>query len=406
MARSFDAGVYLYPWDVVGDPEAANLIAGLGADHVTLAAVYHATRALTPRHPRHRVVVADHSAAYFPPDGRLWSGAGLRPEPQAWVHGADPFGAATSALAAAGVSTHDWVVVNHQDAPAGADVGAAVVNAYGDRYDWALCPARSLTRDYAVRLAADVAARDGIAGIEFEACGWYGFDHLHAHDKVAGITLNEAEQFLLSLCFCAVCRSEYLLAGIDLKGLREDVRRVLDGRFSGSAGRPDPEASPSQAIETALGPDPARAVLAMRARIADRLRSEVAKAVRDRRGDPDFSVAFHASPQPHRTEANTGLDPAALPAEADGVVVKCWGTPDGAAQTVSLTADAARTGLRVSAGLQGVGGWGATTEGAVATLEAVRSAGASGVRIYHAGLAGSGDLDLIRTLITEAHREL
>src|SRR2546423_1627858 len=47
-----ETAAYLYAWDVVGDPAAADLYAGLGLHHVTLAAVYHATRALTARHHR------------------------------------------------------------------------------------------------------------------------------------------------------------------------------------------------------------------------------------------------------------------------------------------------------------------------------------------------------------------
>ncbi len=42
----------LYPWDVDGDPAAAGRIAGLGLTEVTLAAAYHAVRAVTPHHDR------------------------------------------------------------------------------------------------------------------------------------------------------------------------------------------------------------------------------------------------------------------------------------------------------------------------------------------------------------------
>lgn len=45
------AGAFLYPWDVVGDPDAAARIAGLGVRQVTLASAYHSTRALTPATP-------------------------------------------------------------------------------------------------------------------------------------------------------------------------------------------------------------------------------------------------------------------------------------------------------------------------------------------------------------------
>lgn len=43
------ASAFVYPWDVVGDPGAAERIAGLGVRQATLASAYHSTRALTPR---------------------------------------------------------------------------------------------------------------------------------------------------------------------------------------------------------------------------------------------------------------------------------------------------------------------------------------------------------------------
>ena len=49
---------YLDPWDVVGDPSAAERIAALGVDAVALAAAYPSVRAATPCHPAHRVVDA------------------------------------------------------------------------------------------------------------------------------------------------------------------------------------------------------------------------------------------------------------------------------------------------------------------------------------------------------------
>lgn len=68
------SAAYLYPWDVVGDPAAPTLMAGLGVDHVVLAAVYHGIRAMTLRHPLHRVVTIPHSAAYYPSDQGLQIG--------------------------------------------------------------------------------------------------------------------------------------------------------------------------------------------------------------------------------------------------------------------------------------------------------------------------------------------
>src|SRR5690606_4934209 len=68
------ASAFVYPWDVSGDPEAPARIAALGTAQVTLASAYHSTRALTPRHPRHRVVTAEHAAVLYPAGEDRWSG--------------------------------------------------------------------------------------------------------------------------------------------------------------------------------------------------------------------------------------------------------------------------------------------------------------------------------------------
>ena len=72
------AGAYLYPWDVDDDPAAADRVAGLGLAGVSLAAAYHAVRAVTPFHPEHRIVTRD-AAVDYQPDQDRWSGAVLRP---------------------------------------------------------------------------------------------------------------------------------------------------------------------------------------------------------------------------------------------------------------------------------------------------------------------------------------
>lgn len=385
-----DAAAYVYPWDVVGDPEAAALVASLGVDHVSLAAVYHATRALTPRHPAHRVVVAERTAAYLPLVAAPWTPSGLRPEEQNWIPGADPFGEAAAAFAAVGLPTHAWVVVDHVDS----FFGPHVENAYGDVYPWALCPAQPAVREYAVNLAAEIASRPDVAGIEFEAAGWYGFDHLHEHDKVAGVALNIAEQFLFSLCFCAACLEEYASSGIDAGSLRRIVRETLDAKFQAPSPGPAPEPE-AAAIRRALG-DLADPVLAMRGRVADGLREAMLEEVRAHR-PVGFPVVFHGNPLAYRSTAFTGLDPRTLPKTADGVVVNCWdGDP---AAVASLT----EQGVKAYAGVLAVQGMGAKRERAAAVVEDLRAAGASGIRVYHAGLAGPSDLDFVRELAATAH---
>jgi hypothetical protein len=172
-------GAYLYPWDVDGDPAAADRIAGLGLTGVTLAAAYHAVRAVTPFHPRHRIVTRD-AGVYYCADPARWDGRRLRPGAAGTAAGeADPAGSferAATALRAAGLSVTAWVVLTHNSRLA-ASGEHAVRNAFGDVYPWALCAGSAAVREYTATLAAEVAALPGVDAIELEACGWYGFEH-------------------------------------------------------------------------------------------------------------------------------------------------------------------------------------------------------------------------------------
>ena len=304
-------GAYLYPWDVDGDPAAADRIAGLGLTEITLAAAYHAVRAVTPFHPRHRIVTRD-AAVYYQPDPARWDGWRLRPRPaDASAGQPDPagsFGRAAAALRAAGISVTAWVVVTHNGRLA-ATGECAVRNAFGDVYPWALCAGSAAVRAYASALAAEVAALAGVDAVELEACGWYGFEHGSAHDKTAGVAglAGPAGAWglpLLSLCFCAECGHAYRAAGADPAKLAAQVRAAADG--------------------TAPLPEDAAAVLGRTREAASaRLLTDVLAAARA--AAPGRDVLVHSAPDPHAVGANPGYDPAVLcgPHGADGIVLAC-----------------------------------------------------------------------------------
>jgi hypothetical protein len=373
-----EVAAYVYPWDVVGDPAAADLIAGLGLSHVTLAAVYHGTRALTPRHPAHRIMVAEHSAAYYPLSTERWDGSVLHPPNAPWTGDTDSFGSAVAALAAAGVAVHAWVVVNHVDLPGLAEF--TVVNAYGDRYPWGLCPAQEAVREYALNLAGDLGELPGIGGVELESFGWYGFDHLSAHDKVGGVRLTGAEEYLFSLCFCDACDAAYRAGGIHPDELRDHVRAALDPAF---AGAPRPE----EGIDELLGADLSHAVQRIRADVVDDYRRPVIEEIRKR----ELTILAHASPEPHRYIAFTGVDVPRAHELFDGLVVNCWRNLDALDQTRGAA-------VSVHASFLAIEGMGGTPATLAEQGLAARAAGADGIRLYHAGLAATGDLDGIREL--------
>ncbi|MFF8863749.1 hypothetical protein [Streptomyces sp. NPDC015139] len=383
------ASAFVYPWDVNGDPGAAARIAGLGVEQATLASAYHSTRALTPRHPRHRVVTAEYAAVLYPPGDR-WAGRGLRPYPAGrWAPG-NAYGEAADALAGAGVEVHTWVVLAHNSRLGAEHPDTSVVNAYGDRYPWAPCIAQPATRAYLVDLAVEAAVRPGAHGTELESLGWYGLQHLHAHDKTAGIALGDAGQYLMSLCFCPSCRDGYDAHGLDADGLAAAVRTALEPLWRGTA---DDGGWPT--VGKLLGEDTAAATRAWREETAAGLQEEAVTAVRAAAPE-GFQVLLHADPVSYHCGANVGVDPARVLCVADGVVVPCTGG------TALLAPFAEHAGERtvLAANLTVVAGMGGGPGTLAADAARARAEGATELRLYHAGLASDGDLAAVREALS------
>ncbi|WP_333736298.1 hypothetical protein [Streptomyces sp. IBSBF 2806] len=383
------ASTFVYPWDITGDPGAPARIAALGVEQVTLASAYHSTRALTPRHPRHRIVTAEHAAVLYPPDGR-WAGRALRPYPAGdWAPG-DAWGEAAEALAAAGPEVHTWVVLAHNSRLGAERPDTSVVNAYGDRYPWAPCIAQPATRAYLVDLAAEAAVRPGAAGTELESLGWYGLQHLHAHDKTGGVGLGDAGQYLMALCFCPDCRAGYGAQGLDADELAAAVREALEPLWRGV-----PDDQGWTGVEKLLGEETAAATRAWRDERARTLQETAVAAVRAA-APTGFQVLLHADPVTHHVGANPGVDPAHILSVADGVVVPCADGPG----LLTPFAEQGREGAVLAANFGVVAGMGGSPGTLTADMARARELGATEVRLYHAGLASDADLEAVREALT------
>jgi hypothetical protein len=392
------SSAFLYPWDVIGDPDAPARLRDLGVDGVTLASAYHSTRALTPRHPVTRVVTAPHSAVYYPAASERWSGHDLRPYRQEWLPGDDPWQEAAQALRDAGLDVASWVVLAHNSRLGDDFPSSSVCNAYGDRYPWALCVARPEVVRYCTELAVEAGVRPGAAGAELESCGWYGLAHLHAHDKTGGVPLDGAAQYLMSLCFCDVCSAAYADAGAP--DLDAAVRSALAPVWRGEAPAVAyaDGAAEWAAVERMLGADLARLTLDHRAERALALQRGCVGAVRAAAGD-GFRVLLHADPSPPRVGANVGvsldrLAEAAAGAAPDGLVLPCTGP--GAVQGAFPAAARSWPGGTLAANLTVVTGMGGDP-----ALPAVPAA-ATELRLYHAGLASDPDLATLRRALAAA----
>lgn len=352
--------VYLYPWDVDGDPRAAARIADLGAPEVSLAAVYHDVRAITPFHPEHRIVTRA-AGTYYNPSPERRDSSPIRPVPGS----PGSFERAATALREVGLSVTAWIVVTHSETLGAAHPDAVVRGAFGDPYPWALCCAAPEVRRYATTLAADVAALDCVDAIELEACGWFGFDHLSAHDKTGVRAAGP-----LDLCFCTSCEKAFGEAGIDTDEVRAAARSAVDG-----------------AAAVALDPR----IHQVRGRVSGEFLHAVMTAARSVAAKP---VLVQTDPDPRQCGANPGHDLAVL-RNADAVLLN---------GTAELMARMPGCAPRRALTLQAVSRLSERAANLSAEVAAALDAGATEVRFYHAGLASREDLAALQTVIRSLSR--
>ncbi|WP_440900163.1 hypothetical protein [Actinosynnema sp.] len=350
---------HAYPWDLVGDPAAAERIAALGVDAVALAASYHTVRAATPFHPRHRLVDARHAAFYLPVRPRAWGR--LVPAAPTWVDGENPYGAASDALRAVGLPVHAWTVLTHSSRLGDLHPDLVVRNAFGDRYPYALCPANPDVAEYAAALVTEVLDQGAPDGVVLEACGPLGFTHGGHHEKTDGADWGPVAQKLLSLCFCAACERRYP----DADAVRAAVRAGVDGGAPG--------------VEEALG-EWAAGVRAARTALSRDLRRDLVGLVR----------AAGAKAVVHATADPWGTGPFATVADGVGVDVDvltltCWGGPEASLPAIEALREAA-PGVPIAAYVLALP---PRTADAAALVEEWRHYGVDELHLYHAGLASA-----------------
>lgn len=376
--------VYAYPWDVVGDPDAADRLAGLSARAVAVAAAYHTTRAATPHHPGHRLVAARTSACYVPVRPSVWKDSRLVPAEPDWVPGENPFGVARDALRGVGLPVHAWVVLTHNSLLGGANPDLTVCNAFGDRYTYALCPSAPDVADYCELLVDEVATLGDPDGLILEACGPLGARHGSHHEKTDGADWTPVQLDLLSLCFCAACRGAYTEAGLDPAELSRRVRDGIDSH------------DPPNSVDAALGPL-APVVLDVRTgATAGLVRRLTARA---RQARPGIRISLHASADPWAT-GPFATAVGGVPG-VDCLVGTCWTPPDTAAAGLSALRERAPKGVDIGAYVLALPPQPEDPEALAGLLHRFARAGADEFHMYHGGLASTRRLAAVKQALVK-----
>ncbi|WP_020387802.1 hypothetical protein [Kribbella catacumbae] len=372
-------GAFAYTWDLVGDPSAAARFAALGIDTVTVQAAYHSVRATTAWHPAHRVVHAEHAAAYFRIRPERWRG--LRPLAPAWgVDDEDHFGTATAALAAAGLRSEAWVVLTHSSVLGRSAPELAVRNAYGEVFSHALCPAQPAVQDYALTIVQEICEQYDVPALVLEACGWLGFEHASQHEKTSGADLSTCARDLLSICLCPACAARLTL---DVPRLAADIRTIVDRELQQGI-------RAGATLADALGTERADAIYQHR-------RDVITGLVREAGALPgERDLLLMATDDPQVTGPDVGVELAGFAPAPAAFVLKCWDDEESAIARVK--AAAARTDVRLVANVNALG---ERPEELSALAAGLVAAGASELRYYHAGLASPARQEAIRLAVQE-----
>lgn len=374
---------YAYPWDLNGDPAAADRLVDVGLTDVAIAAVYHGVRAATPHHPAHRLVEAT-AASYVPVDPVDWSDAALAPDDAGSWAGANAFGRAKRSAQAAGLGVRAWTVLTHNSVIGSRRPDVVVRNAFGDHYSHALCPAVGEVHDYAVRLTTATVRGGEVEDVVFEAVGQLGVEHQSAHEKTSGADWTADQRVLLSVCFCASSQRAMTEAGLNPDESAATVRDAVA----------DSETA-AEAVESAWFGELVR----LRTAAADALHADALSAAL---GAGATRTALHATPDPSATGPASAITPATARSGSDAVVPAWDLGPDAVARV-----DASRLLLPDSV----IGAYSTVLDGRpdpVLFTDAWRDlahAGAAELHLYHVGLASSARLDAARTALTTLSKE-
>jgi hypothetical protein len=378
---------HVYPWDLVGDPLAAQRYADLGVDAVALAASYHTVRAATPLHPEHRMVDARHAAFYLPVRDESWEHSRLVPAEPSWVDGDNSYGAASDALRAVGLPVYAWTVLTHSSRLGDLHPDVNVVNAFGDRYPYALCTANPDVVEYARTLVSEVLDLGRPDGIVLEACGPLGFFHGGHHEKTDGADWTPVQQKLLSLCFCVVCAVRYQDAGIDVDTLAATVRAAVDGGASNV-----PVGGADNQIRAALGPFGDK-VAAVRTGIVRELRRILVDLVREQA--PGVRVALHATGDEWATGPFATVAPA-VDADVDVLTVFCWPGAEASTPGIRALREVAGPSARIASYVLALPPKPVDGEALLQEWLHYVDEGVEEFHLYHAGLASQPRLDALR----------
>ncbi|HLW91295.1 MAG TPA: hypothetical protein VKS78_08355 [Roseiarcus sp.] len=334
--------IYAYAWDIAeaGAASVMDEFEALGLNTISMAGSYHAGKFLRPHGKTGRVYFPEDGTVYFRADHRRYGP--IKPVANSILKERDVLKELADQER---MSVNVWLVLLHNTLVGTAHPDATVVNAFGDRYVYSLCPAAPDARAYATGLARDVTETYPVSGVSLETPGFLPYAHGYHHE----FALNRPNRWLdnqLGLCFCPHCLKGAKAAGIDAHRLRDQVADDINAYLSSDVDFPADMAEAFWLADTRADGE-LKAFLDWRCAVVTSLVRTIRESVRR-----DATVAVIPSvARPSAGAWYEGSDLSAL-AEAAGVMEACFYEP-GASRVKADVFDVRRR-LRGKGSLRGI----------------------------------------------------
>jgi len=389
------SAIWTYPWDILdeGVDTVFGRLAEAGLNGVSLASVYHNVRALCPHNPARAVYHGEGGVCYFRPDPDHFAESRMKPVESELLERGDALSIACEAAAKQGLKVHAWTVLHHNTRLGTQFPDCTIENAFGDRYPFGLCPANPDVRAYTLGIVRSLAARENLDTIELESLGYMGIDHSGHHAK-AGVELDAAHKFLLSICFCTHCSQRMEACGVDVARARDSVREEMRGYFAGRYRSDDDDSL--GAMSDALGSSQADGILAARDEVVLTLLEEIYWLVQKPQ-----CLSVMVSANPLATGAPVATSVSQTREWTDRLLVQAFAKEPSAIHETVADVATRRGSTPVYAGLQAVDPFVKCAEDLEIRVKTVCEAGAEAVQFYHYGIMPLHNLEWIRSSLAE-----
>jgi hypothetical protein len=309
--------MFCYAWDLAdaGVSTVAEELRARQINTITLACAYHAGKFLRPHGNSGRVFFPEDGTAYFKFNGDRYGA--IKPQANSLLGEQDVLSACCDMD---DFQVNAWLVLLHNSRLGEKHPAASVMNAFGDRYIYSLCPSAPSVREYAVALCKDVTDSYPVAGITLETPGFLPFEHGY-HHEFALLQQNSWLNNMLGLCFCNHCTRGAEAASIDAAALHRRVAAMVDDYLASDVDYSDDMATAFWLNDLATDPDLSK-FLRWRCQVVESLIAEIRSTVRS-----DAAVAVIPSvARPTSGAWYEGSDLAGLARVADFVDV-CFYEP-------------------------------------------------------------------------------